>query len=126
MAGNSTHSRVPEDAADATLPEPRSRATLVAAILAGVADEFGLSVREMMARGRRHAIWRPRMAAMYCTRILTDFSLPELGRTFGRSHSTVLRAVNRCSLMMERDEHWAARMDALTLRLATQSIAARR
>ncbi len=126
MAGNSTHLRVSGEAVEPAAPKPRSRAALIAGILAGVADEFGLSVGEMMARGRSHAIWRPRMAAIYCIRALTDCSLPEMGRTFDRSHSTVLRAVNRCRLMMERDGRWAARMDGLMLRLATRSIEARR
>lgn len=103
-----------------------SRDPLVTEILAAVAEEFGLTEMEMMAHCRGHGVWRPRMAAMYYTRLLTGCSLPELGRIFGgRSHTTVLRAFRRCREMIEIDEHWAARMDRLLVRLLEKIIVPR-
>ncbi|MDA8231979.1 MAG: hypothetical protein M0006_11640 [Magnetospirillum sp.] len=90
----------------------------LATVLATVAADFGLSQEEMMAPTRGHAIWKPRMAAMYYARLLTDCSLPELGRAFGgRNHTTVLRAFRRCRELMDKDPAWADRMDALLVRL---------
>ena len=101
---------------DAETPEHRGaqRNPVINNIMSIVADEFGMSVDEMMAPTRDHGVWKPRVAAMYYARLLTDCSLPELGRTFGgRSHTTVLRAYRACRTMMERDDNWAIRMDRL-------------
>jgi chromosomal replication initiator protein len=88
------------------------------AIISAVADEFGLTVTQLMAPTRSHAVWKPRMAAMYYGRTLTQCSLPELGQAFGgRSHTTVLRAVRRCQDMIKHDPHWAECMEGLLERL---------
>ena len=92
--------------------EPRH--PVVADIMRIVANDFGLSISDMLAQTRDHSVWKPRVAAMYYARLLTDCSLPELGRCFGdRSHTTVLRAFRACRAMMEKDEAWGDRMDRL-------------
>ena len=102
-------------------PQPHGPAAVIPQIMAAVAEEFGLSEPEMMAQTRRLDVWKPRMAAMYYARLLTDFSLPELGRLFGgRSHTTVLRACRNCRAMIEQDAHWATRMDSLLGRLVAK------
>lgn len=98
----------------------------VANIIAMVATEFGMSEREMMVHSRDHRVWKPRMAAMYYARLLTSCSLPELGRAFGgRSHTTVLRAFNRCREMIDSDPVWASRMDRLLVRLVEKAVTSR-
>lgn len=101
--------------------EPRN--PVIADIMRVVADEFRMTVAEMMAPSRGHEVWKPRVAAMYYARLLTDCSLPELGRCFGgRSHTTVLRAFRACRNMIERDEAWAVRMDRLLAVMVDQII----
>lgn len=96
----------------------------VADVIATVAAEFGLSEREMMTHSRDHRLWKPRMAAMYYSRLLTSCSLPELGRVFGgRSHTTVLRAFRRCREMIDGDENWASHMDRLLAKLVEKVVA---
>lgn len=96
---------------------------LAVEIISIVAAEFGLTEREMLTPTRDHRIFMPRMAAMYYTRLLTQCSLPELGRLFGdRSHTTVLRAFRRCRQMIDNDPAWAARMDKLLVRLVENII----
>jgi chromosomal replication initiator protein len=109
-------------------PSLRYRASdpFVADVIAAVAAEFGLSEREMMVHSRDHRLWKPRMAAMYYSRLLTSCSLPELGRVFGdRSHTTVLRAFRRCREMIDADPTWAARMDRLLVKLVEKIVAPR-
>lgn len=107
-------------------PRQPARDPLVTEVLAAMAEEFGLTEAEMMAHCRGHGVWKPRMAAMYYTRLLTGCSLPELGRIFGgRSHTTVLRAFRRCRELIEADEQWAARMDRLLVRLLEKIIVPR-
>ncbi len=116
----------------AKLPEDRSTPRykvsdpFVADVIATVAAEFGLSEREMLVHSRDHRVWKPRMAAMYYCRLLTQCSLPELGRVFGgRSHTTVLRAFRRCREMIDLDETWASRMDRLLVKLVEQIVSPR-
>jgi chromosomal replication initiator protein len=98
----------------------------VADVIATVAAEFGISEREMLVHSRDHRIWKPRMAAMYYCRLLTQCSLPELGRVFGgRSHTTVLRAFRRCREMIDSDEVWASHMDRLLVKLVEKIVSPR-
>ncbi len=92
-------------------------------ILEHVAADFGISVQEMMMSCRSHDVWKPRMAAMYFARLLTQTPLIDLGGVFGgRSHTTVLRAYRRCRSMIEQDDAWSFRMDRLLARLVERSI----
>ncbi len=99
-------------------PERHACRKVLEAVIRIVADEFGLTVSEMMMPSRSHAVWKPRMAAMYLARLMTDCSLPELGRAFGgRSHTTVLRATRRCRDLMDRDVCWRECLAVLRNRL---------
>ena len=110
-------------------PPPRAQSQrasthpAVADIMRIVAHDFDMTVGEMMTPTRDHDVWKPRIAAMYYARLLTDCSLPELGRYFGgRSHTTVLRAFRSCRAMIERDGNWAERMDHLLAQLVERVV----
>lgn len=58
-----------------------------------VADYYRIRVVDLLSKKRSRAIARPRQIAMYLSRELTQFSLPEIGMAFGdRDHTTVLHA----------------------------------
>ena len=61
--------------------------------------------REAMTGNRRTAdVVRPRQIAMYLCKVLTDRSLPEIGRRFGgRDHTTVLHAVSKIEKLRAAD-----------------------
>ncbi len=108
------------------VPPSEAKDPFLAEVLGIVAAEFGLTVTEMMAPTRGYDIWKPRMAAMYYARLLTNCSLPELGRAFGgRSHTTVLRAFRRCRALIESDQRWAERMDRLLVKLVERIVSPR-
>jgi chromosomal replication initiator protein len=50
---------------------------------------------------------------MYFARKHTDLSLPELGRRFGRDHTTVLYAVRKVEEDTRRDAAYQVRVDAV-------------
>ncbi|MFH1244998.1 MAG: chromosomal replication initiator protein DnaA [Candidatus Omnitrophota bacterium] len=57
---------------------------------------FNLRILDMKAKKRSQAIVYPRQIAMFLSRSLTDFSLPEIGEYFGgRDHTTVLHACEK-------------------------------
>ena len=61
-----------------------------------VCEYFDISPSEMRAKKRSKTIAYPRQVAMYLTRRLTDYSLPEIGEHFGgRDHSTVIYACEK-------------------------------
>lgn len=61
-----------------------------------VAEYFDIRLSEMKAKKRTKAVVYPRQVAMYLSRELTDFSLPEIGEQFGgRDHTTVLHAYEK-------------------------------
>ena len=65
-------------------------------IVDATARAFDLSADELCARDRRPGVAFPRQVAMFLARELTDHSLPDIGRGLGgRSHSTVLHALDR-------------------------------
>ena len=42
-----------------------------------------------------------RQIAIYLIRKLTNFSLPEIGKEFGRDHTTILHAVNKIEVAVK-------------------------
>lgn len=69
-----------------------------------VAEQFGISMADLMGNRRPRNIAEPRMVAMYLCRRHTHHSLPEIGSAFGKTHATVLNAVNKVPELCRRDD----------------------
>ena len=65
----------------------------VTIIIHAAARRFGVSPDAIRARGKTKTVNLARAVAMYVARSLTELSYPELGKIFGRDHSTVISAV---------------------------------
>ena len=63
-----------------------------------VARAYGMSFDDLKSRSRRRRVVRPRQIAMYLCRQWTEASLKDIGRAFGRDHSSVMYSVE----MVER------------------------
>ncbi len=69
-----------------------------------VAQYFDIRLSDMKAKRRTKAIAYPRQIAMFLSRELTDYSLPEIGEHFGgRDHSTVLHACEKIQKNMSEN-----------------------
>ena len=44
---------------------------------------------------------------------MTDLSFPEIGRFMGRDHTTVLHAINKTQVQIEKDESFSAALSDL-------------
>jgi chromosomal replication initiator protein len=98
------------------LPTPSSlppRAASLEAIQEAAAAAFNLSRDRLLARDRSPKVAMARQIAMYLARELTDTSLPELGRSFGRDHSTVVHAHKRIAADVAAGGPAAATVDRL-------------
>lgn len=61
-----------------------------------VSEYFDIKPSDMKAKRRNRAVAYPRQVAMYLSRRLTGYSLPEIGDSFGgRDHATVIHAYEK-------------------------------
>ena len=79
-----------------------------------VADQFGVKLSDLKAKGRTKAVAFPRQVAMYLARQLTHASLAEVGRAFGgKDHTTVLHAVDKIQTLLQEDPKLRKVVDGL-------------
>jgi chromosomal replication initiator protein len=70
-----------------------------------VASAHGLTVKEMDNGRRDQRLAAPRQMAMYIATELTNYSLPQIAREFGKKdHTTVMYARDKIKDQMQRDE----------------------
>jgi len=104
-------------------PSPGPRATpTIDAVQAAVAERAGIAVAELSGPSRSARPLRARQLAIYLSRELTASSLPEIGRAFGRDHSTVLNSVRRFERRLGEEPGLERELDQL--RQAIHSTAA--
>jgi chromosomal replication initiator protein len=68
-----------------------------------VAARFGVTMAELLSALRERRIARPRQIAMWVCRHMTLHTMGELGRHFGRDHTTVMHALRRVEDLMKQD-----------------------
>ncbi len=69
-----------------------------------VAEHFDIRLADMTSKKRPKAIAYPRQVAMFLSRQLTRYSLPEIGEAFGgRDHTTVMHACKLLEGMVKKD-----------------------
>jgi chromosomal replication initiator protein len=78
-----------------------------------VAEHYNIKLFDMHSARRARAVARPRQVAMYLAKQLTSRSLPEIGRKFGRDHTTVMHAVRKVEELSHTDAGFAEDLDLL-------------
>jgi chromosomal replication initiator protein len=69
-----------------------------------VAKHFGVRLSDLRSKKRTKLLTLPRHVAMYLCRRLTNLSLIDIGRDFGRKdHTTVIHACNKIEESMQND-----------------------
>jgi hypothetical protein len=63
--------------------------------------------RDLLSARRTKDVVLPRHIAVYLTKMLTVKSLPQIGRAFGRDHTTVLFSINKIARLIEADDELA-------------------
>jgi len=74
-------------------------------IISKVSEVYGISVKEMLGRGRSREIVLPRQVAMYLLREEANISLPQIGELLGgRDHTTIMYGCDKIADLLERDD----------------------
>ena len=91
-----------------------ARRITIALIKERVAKSHGLTVKEMDHQRRDQRLAAPRQIAMYLATELTDNSLPQIAREFGKKdHTTVMYARDKVKNQMTVDEAYRNKVRAL-------------
>ena len=73
-------------------------------IMATVANAYGLGIADLRGQRKSKAFSHPRMIAMWlAAELLTDKSLPQLGRAFKKDHTTVMHARSRARIIVSQN-----------------------
>ncbi|GAB22010.1 MAG TPA: chromosomal replication initiator protein DnaA [Gordonia polyisoprenivorans] len=101
----------------ALLPNSGTIEISAAGILAITAEYFDISVDELRGPGKTRAIAQARQISMYLCRELTDLSLPKIGETFDRDHTTVMYAERKIRKEMAERRKVYDHVQELTARI---------
>ena len=68
---------------------------------------FGIAVADILSSSRTKEVANARQVAMYIIRQLTKLSLPEIGRIFGRDHTTVIHSLEKVEGLIKDNREMA-------------------
>ncbi len=86
-------------------------------IIQKVSEHYAVRVSDLNSKQRSRSLVRPRQIAMALAKELTQHSLPEIGRAFGKDHTTVLHAHKKVRELRDADEKLRDDYDALLKQL---------
>ncbi len=85
---------------------PESKELEPQQILMTIAQEYGVSLEELLSKSRSQRIAFPRQIAMYLLREESELSLPKIGELLGgRDHTTVMYGHEKISDLLETDKN---------------------
>lgn len=82
-----------------------------------VTEYYLITLAELLSKIKTRTIALPRQVAMYLCRKLTNSSLPEIAKTFGKTHATVLHGCKQVQGMMTNDPKMKAAVTAIAAKL---------
>ena len=97
--------------------EQAARPVAIADIQKTVAEFYDIRLADMTSAGRSANVAGPRQVAMYLARTLTTLSNPAVGEAFGRTHATVIHAVQVVAKRRASDSQFKRELETLERRL---------
>jgi len=82
-----------------------------------ICRHFHLETAEITSRDRGSRVNEARSLGMYLARQLTGRTLEEIGRVFGRTHSSALYAINKLDQQIKKDAKLQGKVEFFTQRL---------
>lgn len=85
---------------------PETREIEPVQILTTIAQEYGITMDELLSHNRSQRVAFPRQVAMYILREESELSLPKIGELLGgRDHTTVMYGHEKITDLLERDKN---------------------
>lgn len=106
----------------ALLPNSGTLEISAPSILAITAEYFDISVEELRGPGKTRSLAQARQISMYLCRELTDLSLPKIGETFDRDHTTVMYAERKIRKEMAERRKVYDHVQELTARIKQRAV----
>ncbi|TQF74696.1 chromosomal replication initiator protein DnaA [Rhodococcus spelaei] len=103
------------------MPDSSTLEINAATIMAVTAEYFTTSIEDLCGPGKARPLAQARQIAMYLCRELTDLSLPKIGQTFGRDHTTVMYADKKIRKEMTERRKVYDQVQELTARIKQRS-----
>ena len=89
------------------------RAVTIDTLVKYVAEYYGVRPGELKAAGNSRTVVIPRQVAMYLCKSLTAASLPDIGRAFGKHHSTVIHSIRKVEEERKKDADFNSQINAM-------------
>ncbi len=89
------------------------KAITIDTLLKFVAEYYGVRPSELKAASNSRNIVMPRQVAMYLCKSLTSASLPDIGRAFGKHHSTVIHSIRKVEDERRKDSDFNSQINAM-------------
>lgn len=89
-------------------------------IQVAVCEHFGFTLPELVSKDRHKSIVFARQLAVYLCRTILGLSYPELGRAFGRDHTTMIHAARKAETLLSADAVAAAHMRSILTALGSE------
>jgi chromosomal replication initiator protein len=103
------------------IPDSQTPEITAPTIMAVTAEFFGVTMDDLCGPGKTKALAQARQIAMYLCRELTDSSLPKIGQSFGRDHTTVMHADKKIRKEMAERRRVYDQVQELTSRIKQQA-----
>jgi hypothetical protein len=94
-----------------------SKSVLVRDVQTAVCDHFGVELAELLSARKTKNLAVVRHIAYYLSKTLTPKSLPDIGRRFGRDHTTILYGVRKIGIARRFDSQINTDIRAISLKL---------
>jgi hypothetical protein len=86
------------------------------------ATHYGVSPEQVYSAGRLKTASSARQLSMYLARITLGFSYPEVGRAFGRDHTTVMNACKKVTWQRTKDERYNVLIETMQHKLMLEGV----
>ena len=86
---------------------------MIEKILKHVSRKFGVSVEDIKSKKKTDSIANARHISVFVIRKLTDLSLKDIGKVFGRDHSTVISSINKVELNIRTVKNYESELNLL-------------
>ena len=86
---------------------------MVDKILNHVSKKYGVAVDDIKSKKKTDSIANARHISIYIIRKITDLSLKEIGKVFGRDHSTIISSINKIELNIRTVKNFEGELNLL-------------